>query len=79
MVLIAILIKVNHIYQYKNININYEINRNIEVDSHNSYLNYDIKLRIIFLIMMMVVNNNDSNSPSYDVKFINENTNYSYN
>ena len=80
MVFIAILIKVNHIYQYKNIDINYDINRNIYVDSHNSYINHDMKLGIIFLIiMMMVVSKNDSNSPSYDDKLINENTSDSYN
>ena len=79
MVLITILIKVSHIYQYKNIDINYDLNRDIEFDSQNSYINCDMKLRIIFLIIMIIVVNNNNNSPSYDDKLINENTNDSYN
>lgn len=80
MVLVAVLIKVNHIHQYKNIDVSYDVNRNIEVDSHNSNINHDMKLRIIFLIIrMMVLNNNNGNSPSYYDKLINENTNDSYN
>ena len=78
-VLITILIKVNHICQYKNIDINYDINRDIEFDSHNSYINHDVKLRIIFFVIkIMVINIKNNNSPSYDDKLIDENTNDSY-
>ena len=49
-------------------------------DSHNSNINHDMKLRVIFLITrIMVVNNNNDNNSSYDDKLINENTNDSYN
>ena len=73
MVLTAVLIKVNHLYQYKNIDVNYDINR-------SSNINLDMKLRIIFLIIRMIVlNNNNGNSLSYYDKLINENTSDSYN